>query len=106
MALKGQLHSCMGNAYLELGQYGRAMKHHQEDLTISQKYWESKLALTQSSLEAMWLCHEIGRCYLELGKPADATFYASQSLDEAQAEDNALWQLHATVLMAQCEGDG
>ena len=37
MALKAQLHSCMGNAYLELGQYDKALHHHQEDYNTGEK---------------------------------------------------------------------
>ena len=31
------LHSCIGNAYLELGQTQQALSHHQKDLEISEK---------------------------------------------------------------------
>lgn len=33
----GNLHSCIGNAYLELDEDKMALEHHQKDLTISQK---------------------------------------------------------------------
>ena len=33
----GNLHSCMGNAYLEMDNSKRALEHHQEDLKIAKK---------------------------------------------------------------------
>lgn len=32
----GNLHSCIGNAYLELDEDKKALEHHQKDLTISE----------------------------------------------------------------------
>ncbi|XP_076437034.1 outer dynein arm-docking complex subunit 4-like [Babylonia areolata] len=131
-ALIGQLHSCIGNAHLELSQFERALSHHMEDLRIGRKFdivegvsrstnnigrihfrqgeyekaihaWESKMDLLKSGQETMWMCHELGRCYLELGKASDALYYASKSMDEADYDGNAEWQLQSSVLAGQCE---
>ncbi|XP_076455502.1 outer dynein arm-docking complex subunit 4-like [Babylonia areolata] len=132
MALKAQLHSCMGNAYLELGQYDKALQHHQEDYDIGEKFdieeavsrgldnlgrvyarkgdfekaikvWDTKLPLSKTPLETTWLCHEIGRCHLEMDRPEKARDYGERSLAAAELADDQVWQLHASVLIAQSE---
>lgn len=60
--------------------------------------------MAQSSLEKAWLFHEIGRCYLELGKAEVAQDYGLKSLQSADEEGDVEWQLHATVLVAQAQG--
>ena len=60
--------------------------------------------MSKSPLESTWLYHEIGRCYLELNKFSQAKDYGEQSYTAAvEAEDN-MWQLQASVLIAQTEG--
>ena len=60
--------------------------------------------MSKSPLESTWLYHEIGRCYLELNKFSQAKNYGEQSYTAAvEAEDN-MWQLQASVLIAQTEG--
>lgn len=132
LALKAQLHSCMGNAYLELGQYDKALHHHQQDYDIGEKYdieeavsrgldnlgrvharkgefekaikvWDTKLPMSKTSIESTWLCHEIGRCHLELDRPEKARDYGERSLAAAELADDKMWQLHASVLIAQSE---
>ncbi|XP_067687289.1 outer dynein arm-docking complex subunit 4-like isoform X2 [Haliotis asinina] len=126
------LHSCMGNAYLEMGKHDEALKHHEMDLDIGKaedleevksraldnmgrvlarmgKYdkaievWEEKLPLTKTALEKTWLYHEIGRCYLEVSRYEDARDYGEKSLAAAREADDEGWQLHACVLVAQSE---
>ncbi|KAK7092323.1 outer dynein arm-docking complex subunit 4-like [Littorina saxatilis] len=132
LALKAQLHSCMGNAYLELSQYDRAQHHHQEDYNIGDKFdikeavsrgmdnlgrvyarmgqfekaikvWVTKLPMSKTPIETTWLCHEVGRCHLELERPALAKDYGERSLAAAELADDKMWQLHASVLIAQSE---
>ena len=55
-------------------------------------------------MESTWLYHEIGRCYLELGKYSEARDYGEKSLAAANEADDDGWQLHASVLVAQSEG--
>ncbi|XP_060076212.1 muscle M-line assembly protein unc-89-like [Ylistrum balloti] len=126
------IHSQMGNAYLEMGKYSPAIEHHQEDLKLAEKcgledaksraldnigrvyarkgqyekaikVWEEKLPLSKSPLEKTWLFHEIGRCYLESENYEKARDYGEKSLSAAQEADDDGWQLHATVLVAQSE---
>lgn len=68
--------------------------------------WEKKIPMTKSNLEKTWLFHEIGRCYLELGKAEAAQNYGQKSLQAADEEGDAEWQLHAIVLVAQAQGRG
>lgn len=62
--------------------------------------------MAKSSLEKTWLFHEIGRCYLELNEAGAAQNYGQKSLQSADDEGDAEWQLHATVLVAQAQGKG
>uniref|UniRef100_H2Z3S7 Outer dynein arm-docking complex subunit 4 n=1 Tax=Ciona savignyi TaxID=51511 RepID=H2Z3S7_CIOSA len=127
------LHSCIGNAHLELGQTDEALDHHQKDLEISEKHnfqdarsraldnlgrvyarvgkfqkaidcWQEKLPLSKSAVERTWLFHEIGRCHLELGESEKARDFGQKSLKEAKDAEDDVWQLNAGVLTAQAEG--
>ncbi len=60
--------------------------------------------MSKSPLESTWLYHEIGRCHLELGNYEKAKEYGEKSLASAQEADDPVWQLNATVLIAQAEG--
>ncbi len=62
------------------------------------------MPLSKSPLESTWLYHEIGRCHLELGNYEKAKEYGEKSLASAQEADDPVWQLNATVLIAQAEG--
>lgn len=66
--------------------------------------WEAKLPLSKTTLETTWLCHEIGRCYLELRLYTKAREYGQRSLEAAQQAGELSWQLHGRVLIAQAEG--
>ena len=67
--------------------------------------WSTKLPLSKSPLESTWLYHEIGRCHLELGNNEEAQQFGEKSATAAQEADDDMWQLNATVLMAQAEGE-
>ncbi|NWT97252.1 TTC25 protein, partial [Urocynchramus pylzowi] len=130
--LIGNLHSCIGNAQLAMGQMEAALHSHKMDLDFARQNalpdavsraldnighvyarigkfqqaintWEEKIPLAQSSLEKAWLFHEIGRCYLELDKAEEAQDYGQKSLQSAEEEGDVEWQLHATVLVAQAQ---
>ncbi|NWR02392.1 TTC25 protein, partial [Paradoxornis webbianus] len=130
--LIGNLHSCIGNAQMAMGQTEAALRSHKMDLDCARQNaltdgvsraldhighvyarigkfqqainaWEEKIPLAQSSLEKAWLFHEIGRCYLELGKAEAAQDYGQKSLQSAEEEGDVEWQLHATVLVAQAQ---
>ncbi|EDO42886.1 predicted protein, partial [Nematostella vectensis] len=128
----GNLHSCIGNAYLELDDSKKALDHHMKDLKIAEKLenpdgksraldnlgrvyakngefgkaidkWMEKMPLVKTPLESTWLFHEIGRCHLELKNYQDAKEYGQKSLAAAQEASDQVWQLNATVLIAQAE---
>ena len=63
--------------------------------------FERKVALVRSPLEATWLYHEMGRCYLEVGDYVKAKECGHKSLN---ASVDKAWQLNASVLVAQAEG--
>lgn len=65
--------------------------------------WEKKLPLSKSALESTWLYHEIGRCYLEMGKYQVAKEHGDKSLALAEEAGEPQWQLQASVLVAQSE---
>ena len=67
--------------------------------------WENKLPMAKSALEKTWLYHEIGRCYLEMGEYETAEEYGEKSLAAAQEAKDEVWQLNATVLIAQSQGN-
>ncbi|XP_049558575.1 outer dynein arm-docking complex subunit 4 isoform X2 [Orcinus orca] len=130
--LVGNLHSCIGNAQMELGQMVAALQSHRKDLEIAKEYdlpdaksraldnigrvfarvgkfqqaidtWEEKIPLAKSTLEKTWLFHEIGRCYLELDQAWQAQNYGEKSLQCAEEEGDIEWQLNAGVLVAQAQ---
>ncbi|XP_007177723.1 outer dynein arm-docking complex subunit 4 isoform X2 [Balaenoptera acutorostrata] len=130
--LVGNLHSCIGNAQIELGQMVAALQSHRKDLEIAKEYdlpdaksraldnigrvfarvgkfqqaidtWEEKIPLAKTTLEKTWLFHEIGRCYLELDQAWQAQNYGEKSQQCAEEEGDIEWQLNASVLVAQAQ---
>lgn len=128
----GNLHSCIGNALMELGNMDKALNHHKKDLELAKQgdltdsksraldnigrvyarigkfeqaieVWEEKVPLACGGLEKAWLFHEIGRCYLELKRYAEARDYGSHSFAAADDITDEKWQLNASVLVAQAE---
>eukprot|EP00118_Oscarella_pearsei_P004650 m.20179 g.20179 ORF g.20179 m.20179 type:complete len:532 (+) comp27985_c0_seq1:33-1628(+) len=128
----GHLHSSIGTALIELGRLDEALGHFELDLHIARKgnnnegksrsldnlgrvyakmgnyekaveHWTEKLPLSVGKLESTWLFHEIGRCYLELKQYEDAHDYGEKSLAAAKEIKDDVWQLNASVLVAQSE---
>lgn len=60
--------------------------------------------MVKTPLETTWIYHEIGRCYLELEKYNKAKECGIKSLDAAQDFEDEVWQLNASVLVAQSLG--
>ncbi len=83
----------LGRVYARIGKFDLAVEH-----------WKEKLPLVKSPLEATWLYHEIGRCYLELGNHQEARDFGEKSLEAAREAEDNVWQLNASVLIAQSEG--
>ena len=84
----------LGRLYAKRGEYTKAIDS-----------WMEKLPLSKSALESTWLYHEIGRCHLELKYYQDAKEFGQKSLAAAEQADDKVWQLNATVLEAQAEGE-
>ncbi|PKU29141.1 tetratricopeptide repeat protein hypothetical protein [Limosa lapponica baueri] len=130
--LIGNLYSCIGNAQLEMGRLQAALQSHKMDLECARRSdlpdavsraldnigrvyarmgkfqqaidtWEEKIPMAKSSLEKIWLFHEIGQCYMELNQAEEAQNYGQKSLQSADEEGDVEWQLHATVLVAQAQ---
>ncbi|KAJ7421073.1 Tetratricopeptide repeat protein 25 [Willisornis vidua] len=130
--LTGKLHSCIGNAQMEMGQMEAALRSYKRDLDCARQNalpdavsraldnicrvyvrtgrfqqaigtWKERIPMAKSSLEKAWLFHEIGRCYLELGEAETAQDCGQKSLQSADEEGDVEWQLHATVLVAQAQ---
>ncbi|XP_071433304.1 outer dynein arm-docking complex subunit 4 [Pithys albifrons albifrons] len=130
--LIGKLHSCIGNAQMEMGQMEAALRSYKRDLDCARQnalpdavsraldnigrvyvrtgrfqqaigIWKERIPMAKSSLEKAWLFHEIGRCYLELGEAETAQDCGQKSLQSADEEGDVEWQLHATVLVAQAQ---
>lgn len=66
--------------------------------------WEDKKPMAKSALESTWLHHEIGRCYLESGKPEIAKGYGEKAMEFAHDANEDEWKLHAGVLISQSLG--
>ncbi len=47
--------------------------------------------------------HELGRCQLELGNHAQALEMGEKSLNAAREASDQMWQLNASMLIAQAE---
>lgn len=59
--------------------------------------------MVRGDLEKTWLFHEIGWCYLELGRYEDARDYGARSAAAASQTADEKWQINANVLVAQSE---
>ncbi|XP_033998675.1 tetratricopeptide repeat protein 25 [Trematomus bernacchii] len=128
----GSLHSCIGNALIDLGDMDKALEHHQKDLELAKQcklpdamsraldnigrvyaqigqfaqaieFWEIKVPLVCGDLEKTWLFHEIGRCYLELNRHEEARDYGVRSVAAADEIADEKWQMNGHVLVAQAE---
>ncbi|XP_040919079.1 outer dynein arm-docking complex subunit 4 [Toxotes jaculatrix] len=128
----GSLHSCIGNALMDLGDMDKALDHHQKDLALAKQcklpeamsraldnigrvyaqtgqftqaieFWVKKIPLVRGALEKTWLFHEIGWCYLELDRHKEARDYGVRSLAAADEIADEKWQMNANVLVAQSE---
>ncbi|XP_059896165.1 outer dynein arm-docking complex subunit 4 [Gadus macrocephalus] len=126
------LHSCIGNALMDLGKMDQALTQYQKSLqlaihselpdaksqaldNIGRVYahtgkfseainvWEEKIPLVRDSVEKTWLFYEIGRCYLELKRHTEAREYGCRSLDTAEEIGDDKWLLNASVLVAQAD---
>ena len=72
-------------------------------MTVSCR-WVPKLDFVDDVAERAWLCHDIGRCYLELDQKTLALQYGFKAMSEAvdSSDRNAL--LSSKILVAQANG--
>jgi len=82
----------MGKVYAKMGNYTKALLS-----------WQQKEPLCKSDYENAWVCHEIGRAYLEMGNFARSRQSSIKAYKFAVACGDSLWMLHASVLQAQTE---
>ncbi|XP_029015414.1 outer dynein arm-docking complex subunit 4 isoform X2 [Betta splendens] len=128
----GSLHSCIGNALIELGNINKALEHHQKDLELAEQcklpeamsralentgrvyaqmgrfeqaieVWERKVPLLSGGLEKTWLFHELGWCHLKLSHHEKSQDYGIRSVAAAEEIADEEWLLNAHVLVAQSE---
>ncbi|XP_054861302.1 outer dynein arm-docking complex subunit 4 isoform X1 [Amphiprion ocellaris] len=128
----GGLHSCMGNAWLDLGDVDKALEHHHKDLELSKQcsmpealsraldnigrvyaqtgqfeqaaeFWQKKIPLVYGALEKTWLFHGLGCCYLMLDRHDEAREFGLRSAAAADEAADEKWQINAHVLVAQSE---
>ena len=59
--------------------------------------------MCKSDYENAWVCHEIGRAYLEMGNFARSRQSSIKAYKFAVACGDSLWMLHSSVLQAQTE---
>ena len=67
--------------------------------------WMQRVPLLKSSEESAWLFHEIARAKWELCEYTEALEYGNKSLDAARDAGDQSWQLCASMLVAQAEGE-
>ena len=65
---------------------------------------EQRLKLASEALELVWLHHEIGRCYLQVGRPVKALEHGEKAAFNAQRCDDDAWLLNTHVLIAHAHG--
>lgn len=80
-----------------------APKHLNVGIILIWFSWEKKIPLVRGDLEKTWLFHEIGWCYLELGRHEDARDYGVRSAAAADETADEKWQINANVLVAQSQ---
>ncbi|CAH8456665.1 unnamed protein product [Heterobilharzia americana] len=124
------INSMLGLSQLELGNYEEALKAHQTAYDLGQKsnlpeiiahtmdnmgriyakkgdydsaikIWEEKLEKCTDELDRVWLCYELGRCYLELQNPQKSSEYGMKAMGIASAMNDKPWQLNINVLIGQ-----
>ena len=59
--------------------------------------------MVKTAEQSTWLYHELGRCQLELGNFNEARDLGEKSLSAANESQDQMWQLNASVLIAQAE---
>jgi hypothetical protein len=59
--------------------------------------------LVKTAEQSTWLYHELGRCQLEMGNFSEARDLGEKALVAANESQDQMWQLNASVLVAQAE---
>ncbi len=85
----------LGRVYVFYGKFHKAVQ-----------FFLGKQALLapDTSVERAWIAHDIGRCYLEVGKYEEALAQADAALAMAEGLSDTRWILNASILQAQIGG--
>ena len=73
--------------------------------TFAHTSFQRRLPLLKTPEETTWLYHELGRCQMELGDHTAAREMGEKSLEAAREAQDQMWQLNASVLVAQAESE-
>ncbi|XP_015585048.1 tetratricopeptide repeat protein 25-like [Cephus cinctus] len=84
-------------SFVTLGKVHLAFGH----LDAVARAWERLVHDIQESLPRAWLQHEIGRCYLEMGRHNEAFLVSRECLKSARASNSKKWLLHGKLLCGQ-----
>lgn len=130
MSLTARVQSAQGTAYMILGNYNDAIKYHKKDLQVAEEqkdqegrnracgnigrvycmikdfkkaieYWKMALETTDTDLERAWLCHDIGRCYYELGSFDEACKFGVDAVTAAEEACDERYALDSNVLLGR-----
>ena len=63
-----------------------------------------RLPYVKQTEEAVWVHHEMGRCYLELGQFDKARENGEKAMNLASEVKDMPWYLNASIVVAQAEG--
>eukprot|EP00842_Homolaphlyctis_polyrhiza_P005082 jgi/Hompol1/5575/HPOL_000427-RA len=83
----------MGRIYVKTRRYKDAIAAFEDKLPHA----------AENSLERAWLCHDLGRCYLEVKHYEKAAELGEMSMMLADALKDRRWGLNARVLVAQAQ---
>ena len=71
------------------------------------KLWEERMKFDSSPLEKAWIYHDLGKCYLELGKVEKSKECGRLSLEFSDQMGSRSWSAASKVLLGRCsEAEG
>ncbi|KAI0207666.1 hypothetical protein LSAT2_007647 [Lamellibrachia satsuma] len=97
LAIKSDVKACQLRALENLGRIYIC----QHDYKSAVQQWILKLDIIDDAEERAWLCHDIGRCYMEMEQFTEVLEYGEKALMESQDVTNKHALLSSKVLIAQ-----
>eukprot|EP00835_Amoeboradix_gromovi_P006106 NODE_662_length_5423_cov_0.101991.p1 type:complete len:477 gc:universal NODE_662_length_5423_cov_0.101991:3707-5137(+) len=71
------------------------------------KLWEERMKFDSTPLEKAWIYHDLGKCYLDLGKINKSKECARLSLEFSDQMGSRTWSASAKLLLGRCcEAEG